>query len=127
MGQMSSMSTDQALEFKQLLEGPLASPSLLEVAHKAIAAVSKVDAPVSTGMAEQPQSSKDVAKTYALRRDIGYFGQKSIYGLAETIASLSSEDCLVTLCYMQLPKALVSIWVGLGTHVVHGVVMVEHA
>jgi len=92
----------------QILESAAIPPALAEIAHLAIATLDG-ESVLNQGEGA-PQSSTEFAKTYALRRDIGYFGKQKVYGLNETIALLGSADRAVSLSYVQEAKGLVSIW-----------------
>lgn len=92
----------------KVLESAVIPSMLAETAHLAIATLG--EGVVLNQGGGTPQSSMEFAKTYALRRDIGYFGKQRIYGLDETIALLDSFDRPVNLSYVQTGKGLVSIW-----------------
>ncbi len=93
---------------RQILESAAIHPTLVETARLAIATL---DGELVLTQGEgTPQSSADFAKSYALRRDIGYFGKHKVYGLNETIALLGSAERAVSLSYAQAAAGLVSIW-----------------
>ena len=110
---------------RQVLERAAMSPSLAETARLALAITGGDESLAISHGEGTPQSSKEFAKTYALRRGMGYFGKRKVAGLDETIALLDSADRVVRLSYVQMEKALISIWLEEPGQSICGLLVME--
>jgi hypothetical protein len=112
-------------DFQQILETALHNPQFANVAQRAsilIERAGKLPASYGTG---DLQSSAEFAKTYAIRRSIGYFDKERVRGLDETIQSLDLNDRPVRLLYAQIGETLISIWVEEHGDTVAGLLVFE--
>ena len=115
-------------DIRQILERATNHPIFGKTARIAITLIDeeKGSMPISHGKGN-PQSSKEFAKTYAIRRNAAYFGKKKVYGLNETIELLDSSEREVCLSYVQMEKALISIWSEEPSQSICGLLVIESA
>lgn len=59
-----------------------------------------------------PQHSKTVADLHAFRKRSGYYNEKAIIGLDETIDGLNSSEVLVHLHVAETTQGYVSLWLS---------------
>lgn len=112
-------------DIHQLLEIASTNPDFVIPARAAIEIMRSESAtPVlcETGGA---QSSTELARTYSVRRNIGYFDKKKVDGLDATIESLGARERSVCLLYAQIGTALISVWVETETPAVAGLLVIE--
>jgi hypothetical protein len=112
-------------KLRQLLELALNDSLWEETARLAIKLIDS-STPLSINIGDgAPQSSKELAKTYALRRSMKYFGKSSVFGLDETIELLDKSDRAVRLCYIQMDRSLIFICIEEYSQMLCGLLIIK--
>jgi hypothetical protein len=111
--------------FRRLLEKAAMSPTLAETARLALTMTGGGESLEISHGEGAPQSSKEVAKTYTLRRSMDYYKKRKITGLDETIDLLNCVDRVVHLSYVQMETALICIWFEVPGQLICGLIVIE--